>query len=218
MTFNYTIAHYTFSRDWVVFPHNWRSNKFKLLSLTHKFEFETCLLIIISFLYFFVFYQDNNSSITSTSAFNWDNNSDALDVTSILTNPTTTTSLDTVESFISTTMGYETKDMSLPTPTHDDSSNMNYTNLNIITNDHTHTTLLILISFVIIAVICNSFMCIVIKLDQRLHHMIYYFCSSMSLLHILIATTVMPLSAAVFVAGETNWHGLILINNEHYPS
>ena len=61
----------------------------------------------------------------------------------------------------------------------------------------------IFICIIVIAVLGNVVMCVLVRCDATLHHMTYYFVTSLSVLNILMSLTVMPLAIPVTMKGIT---------------
>ena len=61
-----------------------------------------------------------------------------------------------------------------------------------------------LLTILIVTVLGNLAVCLVVKLDRRLHHMTYYFFVSMAVVHLLMAALVMPPAVLVMLAGKLN--------------
>ena len=59
-----------------------------------------------------------------------------------------------------------------------------------------------LITVIVVTVVTNLSVCIVVKVDRRLHHMTFYFFVSLAMVHLLMAATVMPLAVIVVLAGK----------------
>ena len=62
-----------------------------------------------------------------------------------------------------------------------------------------HLWLIILIIFTITG---SMFVCLAVRLDKRLHQKTFYFFVSLSILHIIIGITVMPLACLVVIEGN----------------
>lgn len=58
-----------------------------------------------------------------------------------------------------------------------------------------------LITIIILSVITNLTVCVIVKLDRRLHHMTFYFFVSLAVVHLLMSSVAMPLALFVVIAG-----------------
>ena len=61
---------------------------------------------------------------------------------------------------------------------------------------------LLLIAIITLAIVGNLIVCVVVRIDRRLHQMTYYFFVSMATLHVVMATIVMPPAIMIIITGK----------------
>ena len=69
-----------------------------------------------------------------------------------------------------------------------------------------------LLTILVVAVLTNLLVCLAVKLDRRLHHMTYYFLTSLALLHVLMAAVVMPPAILIVLSGL--YINTVIVGNE----
>ena len=63
-----------------------------------------------------------------------------------------------------------------------------------------------LLTILILAVIGNITVCLVVRIDQNLHNMTYYFFVSLAVVHLLMVAVVMPPAILIILAGKYSCH------------